>query len=96
MLFQPRAGDKRFMKAVYIERHGGNEVLQIGELPRPVPGPGEVLVRLFAVFGAAIAACSILSICTSDEQRFGNLSTATPVRRSTVLRKRRGLLYRLI
>ena len=36
------------MLAVWIERHGGPEVLQFGELPRPEPGPGEVLVRLKA------------------------------------------------
>ena len=36
------------MKAVYIERHGGNEVLRVGQLPRPVPGRGEVLVRVRA------------------------------------------------
>jgi NADPH:quinone reductase-like Zn-dependent oxidoreductase len=36
------------MKAVLLTRHGGNEVLSIGSLPDPVPGPGEVLVRLTA------------------------------------------------
>jgi NADPH:quinone reductase-like Zn-dependent oxidoreductase len=34
------------MKAVHIESHGKNDVLKFGELPDPVAGPGEVLVRL--------------------------------------------------
>ena len=32
------------MKAVFIREHGGPEVLQYGELPDPLPGPGEVVV----------------------------------------------------
>ena len=36
------------MKAVYIEKHGGPEVLTYGDVPDPVAGPGEVLVRLRA------------------------------------------------
>lgn len=36
------------MKAAYITGHGGNEVVEIGERPRPVRGPGEVVVRLRA------------------------------------------------
>jgi len=36
------------MKAVFITGHGGNEVVVIGERPRPVRGPGEVLVRQHA------------------------------------------------
>ena len=36
------------MKAVYLTGHGGNEVVQFGEQPRPSPGHGEVLVRLRA------------------------------------------------
>ena len=34
------------MKAAYIERHGGPEVLQYGDLPDPVAGAGEVVVPL--------------------------------------------------
>ncbi len=34
------------MKGMFYRRHGGNEVLEIGELPDPRPGPGEVLVRV--------------------------------------------------
>jgi len=36
------------MQAVFITGHGGNEVVAVGERPRPVRGPGEVLVRLQA------------------------------------------------
>jgi NADPH:quinone reductase-like Zn-dependent oxidoreductase len=36
------------MRAVYLERHGGPEVLGVKELPEPVPGPGEALVEVRA------------------------------------------------
>jgi NADPH:quinone reductase-like Zn-dependent oxidoreductase len=36
------------MRAVFIESHGGPEVVRIGELPTPQPGPGEVRVRVVA------------------------------------------------
>jgi NADPH:quinone reductase-like Zn-dependent oxidoreductase len=36
------------MKAVYIEKHGGPEVLTYGDLPDPVAGPGEVVVDIHA------------------------------------------------
>ncbi len=36
------------MKAVFFNQHGGLEVLQYGELPKPTPATGEVLVRLKA------------------------------------------------
>ncbi|AKF10834.1 hypothetical protein DB32_007983 [Sandaracinus amylolyticus] len=34
------------MRAVVYERYGGPEVLRIAEVPRPTPGPGQVLVRV--------------------------------------------------
>jgi NADPH2:quinone reductase len=37
------------MKAAYIETTGGPDVIRYGDLPRPEPGPGEVLVRVGAV-----------------------------------------------
>lgn len=37
------------MQAVHIASHGGPEVLELVELPEPVPGPGEVLARVLAV-----------------------------------------------
>ena len=36
------------MKAVVVHRYGGPEVLKFEEYPDPVPGPGEVLVRVAA------------------------------------------------
>src|SRR4051794_6200713 len=36
------------MKAVFIERFGGPEVLQYGDLPDPVAGPGQIVVDVFA------------------------------------------------
>ncbi len=39
------------MKAVFLEKHGGPEVLQYGEVPTPEPGPGEVRV--------AVACCAV-------------------------------------
>ncbi|MCA1811773.1 MAG: alcohol dehydrogenase catalytic domain-containing protein, partial [Halobacteriales archaeon] len=36
------------MKAAYFERHGGPEVLQVGEVPAPPLGPGDVRIRVKA------------------------------------------------
>jgi NADPH:quinone reductase-like Zn-dependent oxidoreductase len=36
------------MKAAFIERHGGPEVLQYGEVPDPVAAPGQVVVDIVA------------------------------------------------
>lgn len=36
------------MKAVIISRPGGPEVLQLAERPKPVPAPGEVLIKVYA------------------------------------------------
>ena len=36
------------MQALRIHAHGGPEVLALEELERPVPGPGQVLVRVLA------------------------------------------------
>jgi NADPH:quinone reductase-like Zn-dependent oxidoreductase len=46
------------MKAAYFTRHGGPEVLQYGDLPDPVVGPGEVLVGIHATSVNA-ADCSL-------------------------------------
>ncbi|MFJ8825369.1 NADP-dependent oxidoreductase [Streptomyces sp. NPDC102467] len=40
---------KHTMRAVRIHEHGGPEVLRDEEVAMPVPGPGEVLVRVHAV-----------------------------------------------
>jgi NADPH:quinone reductase-like Zn-dependent oxidoreductase len=46
----PRAGDSAAttMRAVRIATHGGPDVMQVEAVPRPVAGPGEVLVRVHA------------------------------------------------
>jgi len=36
------------MKAAFIERHGGPEVLRYGDLPDPAAGPGEVVIDVVA------------------------------------------------
>ncbi|WP_425566639.1 NAD(P)-dependent alcohol dehydrogenase [Nonomuraea roseoviolacea] len=36
------------MRAVLFDRYGPPEVLYVGKTPKPVPGPGEVLVRVHA------------------------------------------------
>ena len=36
------------MRAAYIEQTGPPEAIQVGDLPRPEPGPGQVLVRVRA------------------------------------------------
>jgi NADPH:quinone reductase-like Zn-dependent oxidoreductase len=45
---QEASGDGPTMAAVVIREFGGPEVLQVGEVPRPSPGPGEILVRVHA------------------------------------------------
>jgi NADPH:quinone reductase-like Zn-dependent oxidoreductase len=36
------------MKAAYIEQYGGSEQLKIGELEKPVIGPDDVLIEVYA------------------------------------------------
>ena len=36
------------MRAAFVREHGGLEALEYGEIERPRPGPGEVLVRVAA------------------------------------------------
>lgn len=37
------------MKAVFYDSYGGPELLQVGDLPEPVPGPDQVLIQVKAV-----------------------------------------------
>jgi len=57
------------MKAVYFDSHGGPEVLKVGQRPDPLPGPGEVRVRIRA------AALNHLDIFVRD----GMESVRTPL-----------------
>jgi NADPH:quinone reductase-like Zn-dependent oxidoreductase len=43
------AGDRTMMKAAVIRAHGAPDVLKIEDMPRPEPGPEQVLVRVGAV-----------------------------------------------
>ena len=46
------------MKAAFFMQHGGPEVLQYGEVPDPVAGPGELLVDVHAAsVNAATGRC---------------------------------------
>jgi len=36
------------MKAVIISKYGGNEVVEVNEMPMPTPGPSDVLIRVHA------------------------------------------------
>src|ERR1700738_3731759 len=36
------------MKAAFIERHGGPDVMKFGEMPDPVAAPGEIVVDIVA------------------------------------------------
>src|ERR1044072_7916609 len=42
------SSDQLMMRAVRYDRYGGPEVLSAGDVPRPSPGPGQVLVRVHA------------------------------------------------
>ena len=37
------------MKAIRVHEFGGPEVLRLEEVPKPQPGPGEVLIRMHAI-----------------------------------------------
>jgi NADPH:quinone reductase-like Zn-dependent oxidoreductase len=45
---KPREGEGAMPRAVKFDKYGGIDVLQVVEVGRPVPGPGEVLVRVKA------------------------------------------------
>src|SRR5580700_10654352 len=43
-----RAAQATTMRAIRIHAYGGPEVIRLEELPLPVPGPGQALVRVHA------------------------------------------------
>ena len=45
----PHRKDRHIMKAAYIEKFGGPEVLTYGDLPDPTAGPGQIVVDTVAV-----------------------------------------------
>jgi NADPH:quinone reductase-like Zn-dependent oxidoreductase len=45
---QPAEFEVSNMRAVYFNSYGGVETLEVGELPTPAPGPGQVLVKVTA------------------------------------------------
>ena len=48
------------MKAAYIEKFGGPEVLIVGDLPDPAAGPGQIIVETTAasINGADAKVCA--------------------------------------
>jgi NADPH2:quinone reductase len=48
------------MNAIVVHQYGGPEVLKFEQYPDPVPGPGEVLVRV------AASSVKIFIPCTSQ------------------------------
>ncbi|HEY8691928.1 MAG TPA: zinc-binding dehydrogenase [Chloroflexota bacterium] len=49
------------MQAAVFHEHGGPEVLRIEDVPRPAPGPGEVLVRVRAIAVNRTLDCEVRS-----------------------------------
>ncbi len=39
----------KLMKAIRVHEFGDPEVLRLEEVPKPQPGPGQVLVRMHAI-----------------------------------------------
>ena len=83
------------MKAVVVHRYGGPEVLKFEDYPDPVPGAGEVLVR--------VAAASVNPLdykrragLTDDYYPIhfpGLIGVEDRARGGRVFRRRSGLLY---
>jgi NADPH:quinone reductase-like Zn-dependent oxidoreductase len=48
LLSLAQGGHRQRMRAIFYRRYGSPDVLELGELPAPVAGPGELLVRVHA------------------------------------------------
>ena len=57
------------MRAVGVSRYGGPEVLEVVELPEPVPGDGEVCIRVGA---AEISGRQVRSAQVPEQHGSGN------------------------
>ena len=55
------------MKAIVVQQYGGPEVLKFEDYPDPVPGPGEVLVRVAAT---SVNPTRLQAACWVDEGFF--------------------------
>jgi NADPH:quinone reductase len=80
------------MRAIFMTHHGGPEVLEITEMPDPVPGQGEVLIRVKAfglnhadtymrsgVWSFGIPVLGIEAVGTVEQDPSGRLSPGTTV-----------------
>ncbi len=80
------------MRAVVMTEHGGPEVLHVAELPDPVPGEGEVLIRVRAfglnhadtymrtgVWAFGIPVLGIEAAGTVEQDPSGHLAQGTKV-----------------
>ena len=90
------------MKAVVVHQYGGPEVLKFEDYPDPVPGAGEVLVRVAAASVNPLdlqAACRVNGRLLSDpfpgphRGRFGGNRREDRAGGGRVFRRRSGLLY---
>jgi NADPH:quinone reductase-like Zn-dependent oxidoreductase len=66
------------MRAIVISRHGGPDVLTETELPNPVPGDGEVLIRI-KTFGLNHAECYFRSGAWGDVAQVTGIECAGTV-----------------
>src|ERR1700753_2101322 len=80
------------MRAIVMSHHGGPEGLETRELPDPVPGPGDVLIRVRAfglnhadtymrsgVWSFGIPVLGIECVGVVEEDPSGSLAPGTPV-----------------
>jgi hypothetical protein len=61
------------MRAALITRYGPPEVVTVGEAPKPVPGPGELLVRVHATATAGSLRLAQLRLACQPKPRSGEM-----------------------